>query len=126
MTWSIDENDPIWEEGHGIFTEKKIQFQKYNYLSFIQNCSSFFTGLHPGLTIHGQSALTKSVGYYMLFVILLVLYFCYFIVIEVNRNYHSFKTISPFLIGSNSPANSSKPASVDQIWKKFAISSKTA
>ena len=101
-------------------------FQKYNYLSFIQNCSSFFTGLHPGLTLHGQSALTKSVGYYMLFVILLVLYFCYFIVIEVNRNYHSFKTISPFLIGSNSPANSSKPASVDQIWKKFAISSKTA
>ena len=107
MTWSIDENDTIWGEGHGIFIEKKIQFQKYNYLSFIQNCSSFFTGLHPGLTLHGQSALTKSVGYYMLFVILLVFYFCYFIVFEVSRNYHSFKTISPFLIGSNSPANSS-------------------
>ena len=107
MTWSIDENDPIWGEGHGIFIEKQMQFQKYNCLSFIQNCSSFFTGLHPGLTLHGQSALTKSVGYYMLFVILLVFYFCYFIVIEVNRNYHSFKTISPFLIGSNSPANSS-------------------
>ena len=91
MTWSIDENDPIWGEGHGIFIEKKIQFQKYNYLSFIQNCSSFFTGLHPGLTLHGQSALTKSVGYYMLFVILLVFYFCYFIVIEVNRNYHFFQ-----------------------------------
>ena len=84
-----------------------IVFSKIQLFIIHSNCSSFFTGLHPGLTLHGQSALTKSVGYYMLFVILLVFYFCYFIVIEVNRNYHSFKTISPFLIGSNSPANSS-------------------
>ena len=60
----------------------------------------------------------------MLFVILLVFYFCYFIVIEVNRNYHSFKTISPFLNGSNPPVNSLYPASLDQSWKAFAISSK--
>ena len=29
--------------------------------------------------------------------------------------------ISPFLVGSNPPSNSSKAASVEQIWKKFAI-----
>ena len=72
---------------------------------FITHSKLFFvfTGLHPGLTFHGQSALTKSVRYYVLSVILLVFYFCYFIVIEVKRDYNSFKTISPLLIGSNPP-----------------------
>ena len=65
MTWSIAENDPVWGEGRGNFIVFKIQV----------------FGLHPGLTLHGQSALTKSVRYHMLSVILLVLYFCYFIVI---------------------------------------------
>ena len=62
----------------------------------------------------------------MLSVILLVFYFCYFIVIEVKGDYHSFKTISPLLIGSNPRVNSSYPASLDQIWKMFAISIKIA
>ena len=62
----------------------------------------------------------------MLSVILLVFYFCYFIVIEVNRNCHSFKSISPLLIGPIPRVNSSYPASLDQIWKTFAISSKIA
>lgn len=84
-------------------TRHLYSFKKYNYLLFLQNCSSFFTGLHPGLTLHDQSALTKSVGYYMLSVILLVFYFIHFIVVEVNHNYHSFKTISPLLTGSNPP-----------------------
>ena len=34
------------------------------------------------------------------------------------------QNISSFLIGSNLPANPSLPASVDQIWKTIAISSK--
>ena len=41
-----------------------------------------------------------------------------------NKLYFSVKIFLRFMIGSNPLANSSKPASVDQIWKKFAISSR--
>ena len=98
--WSIAENTPVWGEGHGIF----IVFKNTSiYYSFKIVLRFLLHGLHPGLTLHGQSALTKSVRYHMLSVILPVFYFCYFIVIEVKSDYHSFKTISPLLIGSNPP-----------------------
>ena len=41
-----------------------------------------------------------------------------------NKYYFSIKIFLRFMIGSNPLANSSKPASDDQIWKRFAISSR--
>lgn len=41
-----------------------------------------------------------------------------------NKYYFSVKIFLRFMIGSNPLANSSKTASVDQIWKRFVISSR--
>ena len=41
-----------------------------------------------------------------------------------NKYYFSVKIFLRFMIGSNPMANSSKPTSVDQIWKRFGISSR--